>query len=197
MPTLYYLACFATDNRPKMTQFDKSSGLKQRQARDARVRASQKMKAARLKLTRGTATPELDYEMLAMFVRNERSAAPTIWALAIIFSLASMFWAPKAEATIWLIMVVLSKVGLLEVCRQFNMLDADEVDVRLWRRRFIFAELISGLTWAGFALIGVYNPVHNGCARHPHDVRQPGSYRALCRHDTDDDCGRRAADHGG
>jgi two-component system, cell cycle sensor histidine kinase PleC len=144
-----------------MTQFDKSSGLKQRQARDARFRASQKMKAARLKLTRGTATPELDYEMLAMFVRNERSAAPTIWALAIIFSLASMFWAPKAEATIWLIMVVLSKVGLLEVCRQFNMLDPDEVDVRLWRRRFVFAELISGLTWAGFALIGVYNPLHN------------------------------------
>lgn len=144
-----------------MTQYEKSSGMKARVARTARLRASQDMKAARLKLTQGTATPELDYEMLAMFVRNERSAAPTIWALAIIFSLASMFWAPKAEATLWLIMVIISKVGLLEVCRQFNMQDPDEVDVRAWRRRFIFAELIGGLTWAGFALIGVLHPVAN------------------------------------
>ena len=144
-----------------MTHFDKSSEMTARQARHARLRASHDMKAARLKLTRGTATPELDYEMLAMFVRNERSAAPTIWALAVIFSLASMFWAPKAEAALWLIMVIVSKVVLLEICRQFNMLDPGEVDVRLWRRRFILAELISGLTWAGFALIGVLNPVAN------------------------------------
>ena len=102
-----------------MTHFDKSSEMTARQARHARLRASHDMKAARLKLTRGTATPELDYEMLAMFVRNERSAAPTIWALAVIFSLASMFWAPKAEAALWLIMVIVSKVVLLEICRQF------------------------------------------------------------------------------
>jgi two-component system cell cycle sensor histidine kinase PleC len=117
------------------------------------------MKAARLKLTRGTNTPELDYEMLAMFVRNERSAATTIWALAVIFSLASMFWAPKFEAGMWLILVIATKVALLELCRRFTSVAPDAVDVHLWRRRFIAAELLSGMAWAGFALIGFLHPV--------------------------------------
>ena len=94
-----------------------------------------------------------------MFVRNERSAAATIWALAAIFSLASMFWAPKLEATIWLIMVILSKVGLLDLCRRFSNVDPKDIDIRLWRRRFILAELINGMAWAGFALIGLLHPL--------------------------------------
>lgn len=129
-----------------------------RDALNARLRASQDMKAARLKLTRGTATPEIDYEMLSMFVRNERSAAPTLWALAVIFSLASMFWAPKVEATVWLLMVITSKIGLLEICRRFNNTPQADVDVRVWRRRFTVAELISGLAWAGFAMVGMFHP---------------------------------------
>lgn len=143
-----------------MTQLDSPSRFIHRRAqRNARLRVSHEMKVARQKLTQGTATPEFDYEMLAMFARNERSAAPTIWALAVIFSLASMFWAPKAEAMLWLILVIGSKVGLLELCRRFNALKPSDVDVRLWRRRFIAAELINGLTWAGFAMIGMLQPV--------------------------------------
>lgn len=139
-----------------MTQHERSSGFYQRrEQRDARERSSRNLKAARLKLTQGSATPELDYEMLAMFARNERSAAPTLWALAVIFSLSSMFWAPKNEATLWLILVIASKVALLDLCRRFAALDQEQVDVRLWRRRFILAELLSGLTWAGFAFIGI------------------------------------------
>lgn len=132
-------------------------GSRSHDALNARLRASQDMKAARLKLTRGTATPEIDYEMLAMFVRNERSAAPTLWALAIIFSLASMFWAPKVEAAIWLTLVIVSKTGLLEICRRFNNTPQADVDVRTWRQRFTVAELISGFSWAGFAMVGMFN----------------------------------------
>lgn len=135
-----------------------------RQARDersARRRSAHDLKAARLRLTQGTATPELDYEMLAMFVRNERSAAPTIWALAAIFSLASMFWAPKAEAAVWLILVILSKVILLDLCRRFTSLDPADADVRAWRRRFVLAESLSGMAWAGFALVGLLHPLDN------------------------------------
>jgi two-component system cell cycle sensor histidine kinase PleC len=141
-----------------MTQQARSSDLgRERSARSSRHRASQDLKAARLKLTRGTATPEVDYEMLAMFVRNERSAAPTLWALAFIFSLASMFWAPKSEATLWLLIVVGAKMGLLEICRRFSALDPSDVDVRIWRKRFILAETISGIAWAGFALVGMFS----------------------------------------
>lgn len=146
-----------------MNTSDRESDLRpHRQARDARSarrRSAQDLKSARLRLMQGSATPELDYEMLAMFVRNERSAAPTIWALAAIFSLASMFWAPKFEAAIWLVLVILSKVGLLELCRRFSHVDPETIDIRLWRRRFVMAELINGMTWAGFALVGLMHPL--------------------------------------
>lgn len=132
--------------------------LRLRQTRDARRVVSDQLKAQRLKLTRGTDRPELDYELLEMFVRNEKSAAPTLWALALIFALASMFWAPKIEACIWLGLVICAKVVLLELCRRFSMTPQADIDVRLWRRRFIVAELINGFTWAGFALIGVFEP---------------------------------------
>ncbi len=97
--------------------------------------------------------PEFQYELLAMFVRNELAAQATILMLAGIFSLASMFWAPWTQAIIWLFLVISAKVILLECCRRF--LHAPEADAALWRRRLIIAEAINGLAWAGFALVGM------------------------------------------
>lgn len=99
--------------------------------------------------------PELRYELINMFVRNELAAQWTILVLAFIFSLASMFWAPPHQAMIWLIVVVAAKICLLEVCRRFKAQSQDEIDLRVWSRRLIIAEAICGLTWAGFALIGI------------------------------------------
>ena len=98
--------------------------------------------------------PELQYELLLMFARNELAAQWTILVLALIFSLASMFWAPEREAIIWLIVVVTTKIALLEVCRKFAQLPKADVDVKLWYRRLFVAEAASGLAWACFALIG-------------------------------------------
>ncbi len=90
-----------------------------------------------------------------MFVRNELGAKWTIVLLATIFSLAASYWAPKIEAGLWLSLVILSKVVLLELCRRFKNQPVGEVNVGLWRRRLILAELLSGSAWAGFALIGL------------------------------------------
>ncbi len=124
-------------------------------ARDsARKRAQTELKATRDRLVHGAMTPEVEYELLAMFARNELSAAVTIWALSAIFALASMFWAPWFEGCLWLLLVIVSKVLLLELCRRFVASDRAEIDVAVWRRRFILAELLNGVTWAGFALVG-------------------------------------------
>ncbi len=90
-----------------------------------------------------------------MFVRNELGAAFTMPALSIIFSLASMFWAPINEAILWLLLVIGAKVTLLEACRRFLSTPAAEIDPKAWKRRFVICELLNGVTWAGFALVGI------------------------------------------
>ncbi|MCB1510136.1 MAG: HAMP domain-containing histidine kinase [Hyphomicrobiaceae bacterium] len=92
---------------------------------------------------------------MSMFVRNELAAQWTILLLALIFSLASMFWAPFEQAVGWLIIVVGAKVMLLEVCRRFSAApDAAEQPV-VWYRRLLIAEAIGGMAWSGFALVGI------------------------------------------
>jgi two-component system cell cycle sensor histidine kinase PleC len=129
---------------------------KLRGRRDRRTQVANDLKETRERLNSGSSVPAaFDYELLAMFVRNEQSAAATIWALSAIFALSSMFWAPVLEGSLWLSLVIVSKVLLLELCRRFNALEKSEVDVSVWRRRFVLVELLNGLTWAGFALVGV------------------------------------------
>ena len=93
---------------------------------------------------------EFDYELLAMFVHNELAAQWTILLLALIFSLASMFWAPYEQAIGWLIIVIGAKVLLLDVCRRFVAVPKDEVDTKVWQRRFFITEAVGG-TWAAAA----------------------------------------------
>ncbi|MEL6298836.1 MAG: ATP-binding protein [Pseudomonadota bacterium] len=113
------------------------------------------VRAARARLTQSGKDPEFDYELLAMFVRNELSAQWTIPVLALILALAYMTWAPYWQAFCWLLIVIVAKVLLLETCRSFAKLPAADVDVAVWRRRLFFAEAVGGASLAGFALVGI------------------------------------------
>ncbi len=138
----------------KETRTEILADLRKRHA--ARKRHDEDVKAARDRLTRGSEIkPEFEYELMAMFARNELSAAVTIWALAAIFALASMFWAPWTEGCVWLLLVITSKVVLLELCRRFVAQARPDSDLRPWRRKLMLAELFSGAVWAGFALVGI------------------------------------------
>jgi two-component system cell cycle sensor histidine kinase PleC len=122
----------------------------------ARKRGDDDVRAARDRLTRGNEIkPEFEFELMSMFARNELSAAVTIWALAAIFALASMFWAPWGEGSLWLLLVVTSKVVLLELCRRFVATARVDDDLTPWRRKFFLAEAVCGVVWAGFALVGI------------------------------------------
>ncbi len=126
-------------------------------AREQRERdkANERLKSTRQKLAQGTdIKPEFQYELMSMFVRNELGAASTIILLAVIFSLASVFWAPFGEAIVWLLMVISAKVTLLLLCRRFRATPRGEIDLAVWTRRLMLAELFGGLVWAGFALVG-------------------------------------------
>jgi len=124
--------------------------------RDARTRAAADLKATRARLVAGTSIkPEFEYELLAMFVRSELGAAVTMPALYALFAIASMFWAPVLDAIVWLVIVIGAKVILLDQGRRFLALPSSQVDVALWRRRFVMIELLNGFALAGFALVGI------------------------------------------
>ena len=91
---------------------------------------------------------------MQLFVRNEMHALPTIPLLAVIFALASMFWAPMAHAALWLCGVIIAKLVLIGVGRAFEDKGAAERPMEYWKRRFVGAELLSGLAWAGLAFVG-------------------------------------------
>jgi two-component system cell cycle sensor histidine kinase PleC len=128
---------------------------KKRLSREARKRAADEIRATRERLAGSSAIkPEFEYELLAMFARNEVGAAVTMPALSVIFALASMFWAPVQEATLWLVLVIAAKVLLIENCRRFLLQPREQIDLASWRRRITLSEAINGITWAGFALVG-------------------------------------------
>lgn len=127
-----------------------------RRPRIVREHPGFKVREARERLTQGGhAKPEFEHEMMLMFVRNELSAVATIQLLAVIFSLASMFWATKTEAILWLALVIGAKVILLELCRRYVATPRSEINLKVWRRRLLLAETINGVVWAGFALVGL------------------------------------------
>lgn len=123
--------------------------------RDAKKRSSDELKVTRARLAANTSIrPDFEYELLAMFARNEIGAAVTMPALYALFAIASMFWAPILDAIVWLVIVIAAKVILLDQARRFLALPQSQVNVALWRRRFVIIELLNGLTLAGFALVG-------------------------------------------
>jgi two-component system, cell cycle sensor histidine kinase PleC len=129
---------------------------RRRSRRDAKRRAAQDLKATRARLAAGTSIkPEFEYELLTMFVKNELGAAVTMPALYALFAIASMFWAPAVDAVVWLGIVIGAKVVLLDQGRRFLALPPGQVNVRMWRRRFIIVELLNGVALAGFALMGL------------------------------------------
>ncbi|MEO0729682.1 MAG: sensor histidine kinase, partial [Pseudomonadota bacterium] len=115
-----------------------------------------RLRDVRARLTQGQQQdPQFQYDLLALFVRNELAAQWTIPVLALILALAYMTWAPYWQAFCWLVIVVGAKVLLLETCRNFNKLPQSEIDVQVWRRRLLIAEAVGGLSLAGFALVGL------------------------------------------
>ncbi len=104
---------------------------------------------------RSKSAPDLDYRLLAMFVRNELLASLAIPVLAVVVAVALMSWAPANQLLLWLAVVFISKGVLLLLCRQFGALARERVDVGLWRRRLASAEFFYGVAWAAVAFVDI------------------------------------------
>jgi len=125
-------------------------------AKDPRAVAQAQLRDMRARLSQGSSIkPEFEYELLAMYARNELSARVTLPLLAVIFSLASMFWAPVVQASVWLASVICVKFFMISACRNFLALPRNQANVGQWRHTFIWLELSNGITWGGIAVVGL------------------------------------------
>ncbi len=123
--------------------------------RAAKSTLDPQVKEARARLSQGTTLkPEFEYELLAIFARNERQALITIPTLAVISLFALLFWAPnQLQALGWCALVIATKFFMTDACRQFLAQPRNDVHVDKWRRRIVFLELVSGISWAGMAMV--------------------------------------------
>lgn len=123
-------------------------------ALDAKRRSSRSVQEAREKLTyRSGRKPEFQYELLAMFVRNELTAVLTTPLLAVIVAMGAMFWAPPSQLLLWLATIFISKGVLIALCRQFLKAPRDDTTVATWQKKITAAEFLYGLSWAGVAFV--------------------------------------------
>jgi len=123
-------------------------------ASSSKRRAFRSVQEARAKLaSKSGGKPEFEYELLAMFVRNELSSAVTTPLLAIIVAMGAMFWAPPRELLIWLATVFVAKGILISLCRQFTKAPRDDAQTPVWRAKITAAEFLYGVCWAGVAFI--------------------------------------------
>jgi two-component system cell cycle sensor histidine kinase PleC len=125
-------------------------------AKDRRAALKAHFRALHSRLAQdGVLKPEFEYELLAMFVKNELSARVTLPLLAVLFSLASMFWAPVGQASAWLAAVILMKFCMIAACRKFLAEPRGDVRVDTWRDLFVWLELATGIAWGGMAVVGL------------------------------------------
>lgn len=128
----------------------------QRPPRKSDDATARHVREAREKLSHGTTLkPEFEYELLSMFVRNELKAYITLPLIALIFMFALMFWAPwRPEAMVWFVLVIAVKLSMHRACSQFQKTPQSEVRVEVWRKKLSFYEFMSGVSWAGMAVVG-------------------------------------------
>src|SRR5262245_11984442 len=116
-------------------------------------RAFRSVQAAREKLASKSGGPEFEYELLAMFVRNELSAAIATPLLAIIVAMGAMFWAPSRELLLWLATIFVAKGILVALYRQFAKAPRDDAETHTWRGKITAAAFLYGVCWASVAFI--------------------------------------------
>ena len=91
------------------------------------------------------------YDLLLMFVRNERVAALTVPILAIVVAMTMLNWAAPGQLFLWLATIFISEGILLALCRQFRKQPRASADLYQWQRNIAAAEFLYGVCWAALA----------------------------------------------
>ena len=96
--------------------------------------------------------PAFDYELALTYARNRVATGFAIPLLVVVVAASSLLWLSPSVAITWAAVVLATHVAALSLCRQFITIPQPEAPVLKWRRRFVAAELLSGIAWASLLL---------------------------------------------
>ena len=114
---------------------------------------SKRQKAVSRRVPKAVSTVSRDYayDLLLMFVRNERVAALTVPILAIVVAVTMLNWAEPGQLFLWLATIFISEGILLALCRRFRKQPRASVDLYQWQRNLAAAEFLYGVCWGAIA----------------------------------------------
>jgi two-component system, cell cycle sensor histidine kinase PleC len=131
----------ASDHRDVAPSNDPSSAKRRRAA-------AQHVREARDRLISTTGTrPAFDYELLRLFAQNRQSASLVILLLVGTVGFLSSLWTGAITAAAWTSSVLVIHAIMVTKCRQFLGEPQANVNLRVWRLRFIMLDLFFGLAW--------------------------------------------------
>ncbi len=107
--------------------------------------------AARAGASTAVAGRDFAYDLLLMFVRNERVAALTVPILAIVIAVTMLNWANPRQLLLWVATIFIAEGILLALSREFRKQPRETVDLNQWRRKLASAEFLYGVSWAAVA----------------------------------------------
>ena len=111
----------------------------------------QELRAVRERLTSSSGLQRaFDHELLRMFARQRSSAALTMVLLASTLAVVASNWIRASHAFVWLAVMCTTMMVSLILGRRFLEAPVQSIEISVWRRRFILAELLQGLSWAIF-----------------------------------------------
>ena len=114
------------------------------------------VKEARDRLGQKKGSDRFQYELMLMFAKNELTASLSIPLFAVILAVSTSYWAPPTYISIWLCSVFITKAVILTLCRRFQSLPREKVDIKQWLLRLTIAELCYGFSWASITVISLY-----------------------------------------
>src|ERR1700692_189906 len=131
----------ASDHRDVAASSQPSSAKRRRAA-------AQHVREARDRLISTTGTrPAFDYELLRLFSQNRLSASLVVLLLVGTVGFLSSLWIGALTAGIWTSGVLAIHAIMVAKCRQFLAEPQGNINLRIWRLRFIMLDLFFGLAW--------------------------------------------------
>ena len=97
--------------------------------------------------------PSFRHELMLMYAKNRISANMAMPILLLIVAAVSTLWADPIHSLLWVVSAMLIQMIIARLARKFADQSAEDIDLALWRRRFLVWEAMSGLVWASILLL--------------------------------------------
>ncbi|WP_053239539.1 ATP-binding protein [Pleomorphomonas koreensis] len=124
--------------------------LEQNRQRSLRRRdVTRAVRDVRERLSSDTGTrPAFDYEILLEYARNRLSSWLSVGLLIVALGGTAAYWMTSEYVAVWFGAVFLAHALIGLIARRFGQMPAPSVNLRYWRRQFLIAEALFGLTFS-------------------------------------------------